>query len=137
MVIRLRDGGWWSPWGPDEDELEDLEDDDAFGYWEDEIEDDCLYCRSSGIREGDVCPACGTFHPLGRRAGEDPPQEHRRTLAHHGVLFLDELTEFRRDAVEGLRHPLLGDTKIGGDGATLAHGPSLEPRPPRPALPVR
>jgi magnesium chelatase family protein len=47
-----------------------------------------------------------TISPAGLVGGGAPPRPGEATLAHHGVLFLDELSEFQRSSLDALRQPL-------------------------------
>jgi magnesium chelatase family protein len=47
-----------------------------------------------------------TISPSGLVGGGSSPRPGEATLAHHGVLFLDELAEFQRSSLDALRQPL-------------------------------
>jgi magnesium chelatase family protein len=47
-----------------------------------------------------------TISAAGLVGGGSPPTPGEATLAHHGVLFLDELSEFQRPSLDALRQPL-------------------------------
>lgn len=80
---------------------------------EEALETTCIYSistrvpRPSGLLS--IRPFRAPHHTISSAAligGGTQPQPGEVSLAHNGVLFLDEITEFRRDVLEGLRQPL-------------------------------
>jgi magnesium chelatase family protein len=71
-------------------------------------------------------PFRAVHHTVSKEAlvggGAKIPRPGEITLAHHGVLFLDELPQFSRSTLEALRQPMEnGEISISRVGATLAY----------------
>ncbi len=80
---------------------------------EESIEATCIHSAAGHLRPGagllSVPPFRAPHHTISSTAlvgGGPVPRPGEVSLAHHGVLFLDEFAEFRRDALEALRQPL-------------------------------
>jgi magnesium chelatase family protein len=80
---------------------------------EEALETSCIYSVSTRVSRPQGLlskrPFRAPHHTTSAAAligGGASPQPGEASLAHNGVLFLDELTEFRRDVLEALRQPL-------------------------------
>ena len=74
-----------------------------------------------------VRPTCAPHHTASAVAlvgGGSPPRPGEISLAHRGVLFLDELPEFPRGALEALREPLESGTITISRAANRAEFPA-------------
>ncbi|MCK4378164.1 MAG: YifB family Mg chelatase-like AAA ATPase, partial [Deltaproteobacteria bacterium] len=81
--------------------------------FEEAIETTIIHSVAGTIPDGDGIinerPFRHPHHTISDAAlvgGSNPPRPGEISLAHHGVLFLDELPEFRKNVIELLRQPL-------------------------------
>ena len=65
-----------------------------------------------------------TASPVALVGGGKPPRPGEISLAHHGILFLDELPEFHQRVLEALREPLESGTIVISRAARQAEFPA-------------
>ncbi|MBQ3415157.1 MAG: YifB family Mg chelatase-like AAA ATPase [Clostridia bacterium] len=80
--------------------------------FEEALEITQIYSASGKLKDGEIIctrPFCAPHHTISTSSmigGGKKPMPGEITLAHFGVLYLDELAEFKKDTLEALREPL-------------------------------